>query len=45
MKDHFQAILDYARNAMGGNSERTEQLLAEIEVEALAALSVFEETD
>jgi len=45
MKDNMLAILDYARNAMGGNSERTEQLLAEIEVEALAALGIEEETD
>ena len=45
MKDNMLAILDYARNAMGGNSERTEQLLAEIEVEALAALGIEKETD
>ena len=38
MRDHILAILDYARNAMGGNSVATEQLLANIEVEAMAAL-------
>lgn len=38
MRDNILAILDYARNAMGNNNERTEQLLADIEVEAMAAL-------
>jgi len=38
MRDHILAVLDYARNAMGGNSVATEQLLANIEVEAMAAL-------
>jgi len=38
MRDHILAILDYARNAMGGNSVATEQLLANIEVEAMGAL-------
>lgn len=38
MRDHILAILNYARNAMGNNNERTEQLLADIEVEAMAAL-------
>ena len=38
MRDHILAVLDYARNAMGGNSISTEQLLANIEVEAMAAL-------
>lgn len=38
MRDHILAIIDYARNAMGNNNERTEQLLSEIETEAMAAL-------
>jgi hypothetical protein len=38
MRDHILAILNYARNGMGNNNERTEQLLADIEVEAMAAL-------
>jgi len=38
MRDHILAVLDYARNAMGGNSVATEELLANIEVEAMAAL-------
>lgn len=38
MRDHILAIIDYARNAMGNNNERTEQLLSEIEVNAMAAL-------
>lgn len=38
MRDHILAILNYARNAMGNNNERTEQLLVDIEVEAMAAL-------
>ena len=38
MRDHILAILNYARNVMGNNNERTEQLLADIEVEAMAAL-------
>jgi len=42
MKDNILAILDYTRNAMGGNSKRTEQLLAEIEVEAMEALGIID---
>jgi hypothetical protein len=38
MRDHILAILNYARNVMGNNNERTEQLLVDIEVEAMAAL-------
>ena len=38
MRDHILAILNYARNGMVNNNERTEQLLADIEVEAMAAL-------
>lgn len=38
MRDNILAIIDYARNAMGNNNERTEQLLSEIEVNAMAAL-------
>ena len=38
MRDHILAVLHYARNAMGGNSVATEELLANIEVEAMAAL-------
>ena len=38
MRDHILATLNYARNAKGNNNERTEQLLADIEVEAMAAL-------
>jgi len=38
MRDHILAIINYARNARGNNNERTEQLLSEIETEAMAAL-------
>ena len=38
MRDHILATLNYARIAKGNNNERTEQLLADIEVEAMAAL-------
>jgi hypothetical protein len=38
MRDHILAILNYARNGMGKDAEVTLNLLADIEVEAMAAL-------